>query len=173
MARTFRGEGRYKVDAKGRVSIPAEFRRVLQERDPRCQRAEAPEAFPELVLVFGDHLDGHVEGYTAEAAAEVDARIAAMPRGHKARKLLEHLFNAQSQTLIVDETGRIVLSAKIREKLGLSGDAYFKAAGDTFQIWDADRYEATVGANVAEQLAALPEDFDPMALLDDPNAVAL
>ena len=34
MAGTFRGESLHKVDAKGRVSIPALFRRVLEEADP-------------------------------------------------------------------------------------------------------------------------------------------
>ncbi|MCK4861351.1 MAG: cell division/cell wall cluster transcriptional repressor MraZ, partial [Rhodobacteraceae bacterium] len=31
MARRFRGKSVHKVDAKGRVSIPASFRRVLEE----------------------------------------------------------------------------------------------------------------------------------------------
>ena len=33
-ARRFRGESVHKVDAKGRVSIPAAFRRVLEDGDP-------------------------------------------------------------------------------------------------------------------------------------------
>ena len=34
MARRFRGESVHKVDNKGRVSIPAPFRRILEEGDP-------------------------------------------------------------------------------------------------------------------------------------------
>ena len=34
MSRRFRGESIHKVDGKGRVSIPAAFRRVLEEHDP-------------------------------------------------------------------------------------------------------------------------------------------
>ena len=34
MTRRFRGESLHKVDIKGRVSVPAAFRRVLEEGDP-------------------------------------------------------------------------------------------------------------------------------------------
>ena len=34
MARRFRGSEEVKVDAKGRVSIPARFRRVFEASDP-------------------------------------------------------------------------------------------------------------------------------------------
>ena len=39
LGRRFRGEGLYKVDSKGRVSIPALFRRVIESCDPNGQRA--------------------------------------------------------------------------------------------------------------------------------------
>ncbi|HKK83893.1 MAG TPA: cell division/cell wall cluster transcriptional repressor MraZ, partial [Roseovarius sp.] len=34
VVRRFRGESHHKVDTKGRVSIPASFRRVLESSDP-------------------------------------------------------------------------------------------------------------------------------------------
>ena len=42
MGRRFRGESHHKVDAKGRVSIPASFRRVLEAGDPNWQ-SDAPD----------------------------------------------------------------------------------------------------------------------------------
>lgn len=49
----FRGESVHKVDSKGRVSIPANFRRVLEDNDPRWTAG----GNPELVIVYGDHRD--------------------------------------------------------------------------------------------------------------------
>ena len=66
---------------------------------------------------------------------------------------------------MIDDTGRIVLPQKFKDKIGLRDTAYFIATGDTFQIWDSDTYESEQAAKLEAQLAALPEDFDLMALL--------
>ena len=66
----------------------------------------------------------------------------------------------------VDETGRLVLPQKLREKIGLEGEAFFIAAGDTFQIWKPETYEAEELAKTEEWLDDLPEDFDPLIYLD-------
>ena len=47
--RRFRGEAENKVDAKGRISIPAPFRRILEEGDPDWSSG----LNPNLVIVYG------------------------------------------------------------------------------------------------------------------------
>lgn len=162
MSRRFRGESQHKVDAKGRVSIPASFRRVLEAGDPNWQ----PGANPELVIVYGDHRRNYLECYTMEAIDEVDAKIDALPRGAMERKMLQRLFHGQSFPTNVDETGRLVLPAKLRGKIGLEGEAFFIAAGDTFQIWKPETYESEELAKTEAWLDDLPDDFDPMEYLD-------
>jgi len=65
----------------------------------------------------------------------------------------------------VDETGRIVLPAKLRAKIDLDEAAYFIATGDTFQIWKPETFEADE-AKFEALLDQYPEDFDPLVLLD-------
>ena len=163
MARVFRGEGVQKVDAKGRVSIPAGYRRVLEASDPNWTDGLSPE----FVIVYGDHRRNFLECYSMEAIEEVDEKITKLPRGSDKRKLLQRLYHGQSLTASVDDTGRIVLPAKLRQKIGLENEAFFTAAGDTFQIWHPETYEQLEAAKTEAVLDDLPEDFDPLLFLDD------
>jgi len=87
--------------------------------------------------------------------ASVDAKIRKLPRGSKKRHVLSRLYSGRSVTLSVDETGRFVLSPKLREKLGITNEAYFIANNDTFEIWTPETFEAE------NNLALDDEDFDP------------
>lgn len=162
MSRRFRGESHHKVDTKGRVSIPASFRRVIEAADPNWSSGDAPE----LVIVYGDHRRNYLECYTIEAINEVDDKIDGLPRGAMERKMLQRLFHGQSFPTSVDETGRLVLPAKLRNKIDLDGEAFFIAAGDTFQIWKPETYEAEEAAKTEAWLDELPDDFDPLVFLD-------
>ncbi|MGV6803120.1 MAG: division/cell wall cluster transcriptional repressor MraZ [Ruegeria sp.] len=162
MARRFRGESRHKVDSKGRVSIPALFRRVLQAGDPDWTEGLRPQ----MVIVYGDHRRKFLECYTIEAINEVDEKIDAMPRGSIERRMLERLMHGQSYPTEVDEDGRLVLPQKLREKIGLEKEAFFIASGDTFQVWKPETYEAEELARTEAWLDDLPDDFDPLSLLD-------
>ena len=165
MARRFRGESHHKVDSKGRVSIPAHFRRVLETGDP----AWTDGLNPELVIVYGDHRRKYLECYTMDAIAEVDDKIDALPRGSRERKILQQLFHGQSFPTNVDETGRLVLPAKLRAKIDLENEAFFIAAGDTFQIWKPATYEEEELSKTEAYLDELPDDFDPLSFLDGPS----
>ncbi|MCY4306540.1 MAG: division/cell wall cluster transcriptional repressor MraZ [Aestuariivita sp.] len=162
MAQRFRGESHHKVDAKGRVSIPALFRRVIECCDPNWETGKSPE----LVIVYGDHRRNYLECYTIEAINEVDAKINLLPRGSMERKMLQRLFHGQSFPTSVDDTGRLVLPSKLRQKIGLTSEAFFIAAGDTFQVWNPETYNTDELGRTEEWLNDLPDDFDPLVYLD-------
>ncbi|SMX33751.1 division/cell wall cluster transcriptional repressor MraZ [Actibacterium lipolyticum] len=161
MARRFRGEYTFKVDTKGRVSIPAHFRRVLEAGDPNWTDGLRPE----LVIVYGDHRRKFLEVYTIEAIDEVSDQIEDMQRGSPERRMLERLINGQSHPTEVDGDGRLVLPQKLREKIGLEKEAFFIASGDTFQIWKPETFEAENAVYMDALEDEYPEDFDPLTLL--------
>jgi MraZ protein len=165
VARRFRGEFDQKVDAKGRVSIPAQFRRVIEEGDPDWDKGKQPE----FVIVYGDHRRKFLECYTIKAIEEVDAKIARLPRRSPQRQAMELLFNGQSLETSVDADGRIVLPQRLREKIGIGPNerAYFIGTGDTFQIWKPETFDREQRARTEEWLNQFPEDFDPLQLLDE------
>jgi MraZ protein len=150
VARPFRGESVHKVDQKGRVSVPAPFRRVLEEGDPDWGAGQNPT----FVLIYGMPGSTCLEGYTVEGANALNDKIARLPSFSDQRKVMERLLNTQSIYAQVDENGRIVLPQRLREKFGLETDAYFAGMGTHFQIWSPAAYEADMAS-----LEASPEDI--------------
>ncbi|MEM6466057.1 MAG: division/cell wall cluster transcriptional repressor MraZ [Pseudomonadota bacterium] len=161
MGRRFRGESNHKVDGKGRVSIPAPFRRVLEEGDPDW----TPGANPNLVLVYGRKGRRCLEGYSMTSMEAVDDMVSALPRYSREREILERMLNTQSTYAQVDENGRMVLSPRLRELVGVTNEATFAGMGDKFQIWEPKAFEADMTA-IDSWLDEQPSENDPFALLD-------
>ena len=160
MMRRFRGESVHRVDQKGRVSVPAPFRRVLEEGDPDWQ----PGQNPTFVLVYGITGGSCLEGYTVAGAAAIDERIARVP-DRKMREALQRKFDSQSAYAQVDENGRIVLPQKLRDMFGLAEEALFAGMGEKFQVWEPEAYRKDMAA-LEEWSDALPEGEDLFAALD-------
>ncbi|SFS14537.1 division/cell wall cluster transcriptional repressor MraZ [Yoonia litorea] len=162
MVLSFTGEHTQKVDSKGRMSIPADFRRVLEAGDPEWTQG----LNPRLYLLYGDHLKETLHVYTMDGFAEIADQINAMPKGDPGKMRLSRLILGQSIRLEVDKDGRTVMPIRQRQKLGLTdGELYFSGVGDHFEIWKAETYEETVGQSMADWLAEQPDDFDPLSLL--------
>jgi MraZ protein len=134
-----------------------------------CDPSWTSGAAPELVIVYGDHRRNYLECYTMQAIEEVDAKIDALPRGSRERRMLQRLFHTLSFPTSIDETGRLVLPAKLRQKIALDKEAIFTGAGDTFQIWRPETYEREEIADTEAWLDELPDDVDPMIYLDRPG----
>lgn len=146
------------MDAKGRVSIPAPFRRVIEAGDPDW----TPDKRPNIVIVYGGPERKFLEVYTMEAIYEIDEQIDAMQRGTPERAEIEDLMYAQSHQTEIDPDGRLVLPLKLREKIGLKSDVYFASAGTSFRIWDPEIHAAEQAAIVAERQQDRPAHYDPL-----------
>jgi MraZ protein len=161
VARRFRGSETYKVDAKGRVSIPAAFRRVIEASDPDW----VPGSRPNIVIVYGSDRQDWIEVYTIRAIEEIDEQIEEMQRGSEGRLQLEELMHGQALEAQIDDDGRLVLPQRLREKIGLDGEAFFISAGDYFKIWKPETYQAAYSARSRKFAEQYPADFDPRSLL--------
>ena len=170
MEREFIGVSRNKVDGKGRVSIPVKFRRVLQN----CDVQYAPGGVPRLYITFGDPTKNHLECWSGNAYDRLMARISAMKEGSHAKRLMSYYYKTMSETVSLDDTGRLVLSQELRDKIDLGEEASFEGHGEKFHILSPAAAEAQ-----AENFAALLKDlgqgddyFDPLSLLPDEPAPA-
>ena len=161
MIKRFRGESLHKVDAKGRVSVPAAFRRVLEEGDPDYSGGSCPN----FVIVYGGVKGNCLEGYTISSISKVDKLISKLPRFSKDREMLERFINTQSTYMQLDETGRIVLSQRLKEKIGVRDEAIFAGMGEKFQIWEPKNYQNDLDA-LELSFKSLSEDKNPFLRLD-------
>ncbi len=126
------GEYSRKLDAKGRVSLPAEFRKVLSDNlrvtlDPldQCLLVFETEAFNTWV----ESLFESQGGYSASNRKMIAQR---------------KVLNSRAKPCEVDSSGRIHLSAQQREAAALGKDIVIVGDTDHFEIWDEERWNQFV-----------------------------
>lgn len=159
--RRFRGEYTFKVDAKGRVSIPAAFRRVIEAGDPDYTEGLRPQ----FVLVYGPKGQDYLEGYTIEEINALEDKINSLPASRLKSRLIKEKLTLSHDSEI-DPDGRLVLPARLREKIGLDKEAVFEGTLNTFRIWAPDRYEQHMSEDDEGLGFDIPEGTDLMEALD-------
>ena len=162
MIRRFRGESLHKVDLKGRVSVPAPFRRVLEDGDPEFKTGSNPN----FVIVYGGVKTPCLEAYTIKSISIVDQLISKLPRFSREREILERFINTQSLYIQLDENGRIVLPPKLKAFIGLEGEAIFAGMGEKFQIWEPKTYESELQL-LQDDFSKLTGEANPFYLIDN------
>jgi len=163
MGEAFRGEVYQKVDAKARVSIPAAFRRILEADDP----GRPDTARPRVYIVYGGKTRTFVECYSKAGADRLAEQIEAMELGSKARVRAERDLISRSAMIEIEPDGRLVLPAKVREKMGFAGDdlagggeAVFAGMTNRFRLYRREVYDAEVEAEEDDD-----DDVDPLTLV--------
>ena len=120
-----------KIDAKGRVSVPAPFRAVL-ERDGYA--GGGIYCYPSL---DAPALDAGGQ----RLADNIDRLLAGLPDYSDERDELSVALYGDVHTLAIDQDGRIVLPEALRAHAGLSTHVAFVGLGQKFQMWDPARFE--------------------------------
>ena len=131
MLKFFTGSSTHKVDAKGRVSLPADFRKVL----------EGVGSTHVVVLPQMNHPDFHVV-LSRTGYEKVVEQFEAMELSHADTEALALRIVTDARQIPVDDVGRMVLSRDLREQIGLEGEARFVGRGSSFQIWGPGKREA-------------------------------
>jgi MraZ protein len=131
------------VDGKGRVSVPASYRKVLQARAGNAGE-----------VVIGIHTNGKcLVGYDVQRLALLNARLEEDfagtydPAREAEREKLARQLNARTQTLKIDDQGRLLLPASFRAIAAIGERAVFVTGGSSFQIWSIERAKAELEAD--------------------------
>src|ERR1700681_4395192 len=138
-ARGFEGMERFvstftnKIDAKGRVSIPAPFRAVLERDGYAHASAGGIYCYPALEAPA---LDAGGE----RLAKKIDGLLSGLPDYSDERDELSVALYGDVQVLALDGDGRISLPENLRAHAGLTTQVTFVGLGDKFQMWEPGRF---------------------------------
>jgi MraZ protein len=130
-----------RVDAKGRVSVPAPFRAVLA-RDG----FDGLYCYPALDRVALD------AGGNA-LLAEIETLIADFAPYSEQRERFALSLYGTSETLKLDGEGRVVLTDTLKSHAGITDTVSFVGLGHKFQIWEPGRFRAEL-AEATEKVRA-------------------
>lgn len=134
----FLGSFQHQLDEKGRVSLPAQFRREATD-----QRFILVQAYPPALAL-----------YPEAEWLEVEERMQTMMRDPAARMwVLSVMSNAVEVS--PDAQGRILVPAGLRAAADLDGQALLVGAINKVEIWNPAKFEEAVqGASAGFRQAA-------------------
>src|SRR5512146_940556 len=105
----FRGNHPTRVDEKGRLKVPAEFKRVIDEKYG--------------AQFYITSLDGRVaQLYPFEEWERIEQKLAALSNFNPSKKKFLTRTNYWGQAVEMDGQGRLLLPQLLRESAGLLGD---------------------------------------------------
>lgn len=148
MADRFYGTFTPRLDGKGRVTLPARYRRPFAE-GAMVVRGDARCLYVFTVAEFDEF---------AEDA--INAPVTDTRRIGPSRYML-----ANSDLQMPDAQGRIMLAPRMREYAELDRDVVLTGAGRRMEIWNVDRWNAYEAAQEAGYI-------DPSGLDPDPSTPA-
>lgn len=114
----FLGQYQHSLDDKGRLTIPARFRDMLEKG------AYVTQGFDRNLMVL-----------TEDYFQQVYARVMAMNLTDSTARLLRRLILSTAYPVEVDRAGRILLPQGLRQYIGLDGDAVIVGQGEYFEVW--------------------------------------
>lgn len=144
----FHGKSLNAVDAKGRVSLPADMRAVIEKRARQFAQAEG-EQVSERDLFIARHRDmpclrafdlGYEQTLFAEAEEAVE-HLSGKERLIALERLQARLYGDLERTSF-DQPGRMVLPPRARRLGNIGGLALFVGAGRIIHIWDPESFLA-------------------------------
>ena len=131
-----------RIDAKGRVSVPAHFRAVVQQRGYSELYAIRQLDVPALDVGGLDLLDRY------------EQRMALEDPFMQTADDMSFFVHGDGSFLKLDQDGRISVNDFIREHTGITTEAAFVGRGNFFQIWEPEKLRA-YGEQVRARLSRL------------------
>lgn len=138
-----------KVDAKGRVSLPSDYRAIVKELSTEivCYRS-----------LSAPCIEGCLEDTLDKLATEIENSTDFFS---ETQDNLTNLIFGDAKRFPFDSTGRIVLTDKLLQHAGITDAAVFVGKGRKFQIWSLEnwaREEARIRAEVLKNRPVLKQN---------------
>jgi len=145
--KSFTGEFRYSIDSKGRVNIPAKFRKALPDTS-------------EDTFVVTRGLDENIVVYSLDKWQQIEEELLKLSSrlpGHRAYKRQATRF---ATPLKFDSQGRVAIPINLLQHAGVEKEVVIIGMIDEIEIWDPvvlERYEKTEFQLDAEDIQAIDD----------------
>jgi MraZ protein len=126
----FKGTYHHRIDAKGRLPIPAVFRRALSEGG--------------AAGVVVTQLDQCLAVYSPAEWFRLESQLAALPAFNKQVKALTRLLASRAADCEIDVQGRILVPPSLRQAAGLARDAVVVGVLNRFEVWSPEAWDGFV-----------------------------
>ena len=145
----FIGNIEAKIDEKGRVFLPATFRRVLQKAGDE-----------KLMLRKDIHQHCLVLYPESTWNEQLDALRARLNRWNRQEQMWFRQFVAGVDELTIDGNGRILIPKRYHEAIGLKAEVRFIGMDDTIELWAKEVADSAVAdeSTFGAELEALMND---------------
>lgn len=146
-----------KVDRKGRVSVPKQYRDAIGDSNSfkGIVAYPAPTRYP-------SHLRPPIEACGKDRIEKMAESIDTMNPFDGQHRQFATAFLARTVQLQFDGEGRIMLPESLLEHAGITDGATFAGLGGVFQIWNPDSY-AAYEQEAFERVLSEPDRFGPAA----------
>ncbi|OGP74346.1 MAG: division/cell wall cluster transcriptional repressor MraZ [Deltaproteobacteria bacterium RBG_13_58_19] len=124
----FTGSFFHFMDNKGRVSIPARYRELLQERQDR-----------QVILT---NFDGYLLAFPQSEWVKIEGKLGDLALFRKDLRAFQRFLISGVEECPLDRQGRVLIPQNLRDYAKLSREVTLVGAVRCFEIWDRVTYEA-------------------------------
>ncbi len=114
-----------KTDAKGRVFLPASFRKMIQSSGEE-QLVLRKDVFQECLVLYPESVWNE----------QMDALRSRLNRWNPQHQQVFRQFVSDAEVVTLDSNGRFLLPKRFVRTLALDQDVRFVGMGDTIEVWN-------------------------------------
>jgi MraZ protein len=129
----FLGHIKAKVDGKGRLFVPAVYRKSLEKSGE------------DLLYMEWDSINGCVKLYPRSVWSSLDEEFKSrLNRWDRNDQKLYRQFASRVEQVELDTAGRVLIPREFLQEGEMESDALFVGVGDYFEIWNKENFEASL-----------------------------
>ncbi len=118
-----------KIDSKGRVSVPAQFRAALTSQDFSG------------IIIYESFINDCIEGCDLNRIKALSDSIDNLDPFSEERDAFATAILGNAIQLAFDSDGRVILPQNLIKKVEIKDQAVFIGKGSTFEIWQPVKFE--------------------------------
>ncbi len=131
---TFKGQFRYTLDKKGRINIPAKFRKAI-----------SPDANEKFVITRG--LEDCIYAYPLDEWNKIEEKLRQLSTNQKDNRLFIRMTTSYASESQFDKQGRIAIPPYLIDLAKIKKDILIIGTLNKLEIWNPETYEEYIKNN--------------------------